>query len=69
MSNEPQKQSQSQNQEQTPNPDEQAIDPRDLVNKGGLPPDQDPQEIVNNPAVTPQMINEPGDLRSDLRRE
>ena len=29
----------------------------------------DPKEIVTNPAVTPQMIDEPSDLRDDLRRD
>lgn len=60
------KNAESSNQKQAPNPDDQAIDPRDLVTKPGLGPDQDPREIVNNPAVTPEMLNEPGDIRGDL---
>jgi hypothetical protein len=44
---------------------EKVVDPRDLVYNGGY--SKDPREIVNNPAVTPQMLNEPGDLRDDLR--
>jgi hypothetical protein len=47
-------------------PDQQAIDPRELVTKPGLAADQDPREVVSNPAVTPEMLNEPGDIRSDL---
>lgn len=46
--------------------EERGVDPRDLVSKGGFT--KDPREIVNNPAVTPQMLNEPGDLRDDLTR-
>lgn len=60
------KQSQSTNPAPDPDPDQQAIDPRDLVTKPGLAADQDPREIVSNPAVTPEMPNEPGDIRSDL---
>lgn len=40
------------------------VDVQDLVNKGGY--DRDPREIVENPAVAPQMITEPHDLRSDM---
>ena len=25
----------------------------------------DPRELIENPAVTPEMLNEPGDLRTD----
>lgn len=39
-------------------------DPRDLVMKGGY--NKNPRELVNNPAVTPEMLNEPGDIRHDL---
>lgn len=46
------------------NPEERAVDPRDLVRPGGFA--GDPKEIVQNPAVAPQMLNDPGDLRSDL---
>ncbi|HEY9892458.1 MAG TPA: hypothetical protein V6D37_11745 [Candidatus Sericytochromatia bacterium] len=44
-----------------------AVDVEDLVMKGGYT--GDPKEIVSNPAVTPQMIDEPSDLRDDLRRD
>jgi hypothetical protein len=37
--------------------DKQIMDPRDLVNKGGYR--KHPREIVENPAVTPQMLDEP----------
>lgn len=43
-----------------------AVDPRDLVLKGRSI--EDPEELVSNPAVVPQMPNEPGDLRDDLKR-
>jgi len=36
--------------------DEQTVDPRDLVNKGGY--QKSPREIVEHPAVTPQMLDE-----------
>ncbi|MEB3831510.1 hypothetical protein [Phormidium sp. CCY1219] len=43
-----------------------AVDPRNLVMKGGY--QKDPRELVNDPGVTPEMLNEPGDLREDLMR-
>ncbi|MGQ4647142.1 hypothetical protein [Lyngbya aestuarii] len=46
---------------------EEAVDPRDLVTKGGYT--KDPAEIVNNPAVTPQMLDDSEELRSDLKRD
>lgn len=39
------------------------VDPNDLVYRGGY--QGDPRELVENPAVTPEMPNEPGDLRAD----
>lgn len=39
------------------------VDPMNLVYSGGYT--GDPREIVENPAVTPEMPNEPGDLRAD----
>ena len=38
-----------------------------LVRPGGF--DGDPQEILGNPAVAPEMIQEGRDLRPDLFRE
>ncbi|ASC69439.1 hypothetical protein XM38_003660 [Halomicronema hongdechloris C2206] len=35
------------------NPEDNVVDPRDLVYKGGY--DKEPDKIVNNPAVTPPM--------------
>lgn len=43
------------------------VNPDDLVYSGGT--DVDPRELVENPAVTPEMLNEPGDIRSDLLEE
>ncbi len=48
-------------------PAPQMTDPRDLVYAGGW--EGDIREIVENPAVTPEMLNEPGDLRQDLLEE
>jgi hypothetical protein len=38
-----------------------------LVSRGGF--EGDPREIVENPAVTPEMINEPGDKQIDTLEE
>lgn len=38
-----------------------------LVYSGGY--DRDPQEILGNPAVAPEMLQEGRDLRTDLFRE
>lgn len=48
-------------------PQTNTVDPQDLVYSGGYT--GDPREIVENPAVTPEMLNEPGDLRSDALEE
>ncbi|MFP5271595.1 hypothetical protein [Coleofasciculus sp.] len=50
--------------EQTP-----TVDPKDLAMKPGYIADRDAQETVNNPAVAPQMLNDPSDDRGDLRRD
>jgi hypothetical protein len=47
--------------------DAKVVDTRDLVYKGGYT--KDPQEILGNPAVAPQMYTEGRDLRSDIFRE
>lgn len=47
---------------------EDTVDPRDLVRTGGIP--DNPDEVLTNPAVAPQMINQGGEkLRSDLKEE
>jgi hypothetical protein len=52
----------TENQQNNPNNnrsiEEETFDSRDLVNKGGY--DKDPREIVENPAVTPQMLDDRG---------
>jgi hypothetical protein len=50
---------QGKNQKPTP----QTVNPQDLVYAGGSIGNA--REIVENPAVTPQMLNESGDLRSE----
>lgn len=45
----------------------QMVDVQDLVYKGGF--DKDPQEILGNPAVAPEMLQEGRDLRVDLFKE
>ncbi|NJN58408.1 MAG: hypothetical protein HC879_13345 [Leptolyngbyaceae cyanobacterium SL_5_9] len=42
-------------------------DVMDLVSKGGY--EGDPQEIIGNPAVAPEMYQEGRDLRVDLYRD
>jgi hypothetical protein len=46
---------------------EDAVDPQDLVMKGGYT--GDPREIVANPAVAPQMLDDTTVLRDDLRKD
>lgn len=53
--------------EQNQQKGDRTVDPRDLVYSGGYT--GDPREIVENPAVTPQMMNEPGDKRIDILEE
>ncbi len=44
---------------------DQIIDVRELVYRGGS--DRDPRELVENPSVTPEMVEQaPEDLRDDL---
>lgn len=45
----------------------ETYDPLKLVRPGGF--DGDPQEIIGNPAVAPEMLQEGRDLRTDLFRE
>jgi hypothetical protein len=54
-----------QDKDKKPNPE--TVNPQDLVYAGGFVGDA--REIVENPAVTPQMLNEPGDLRGDELEE
>lgn len=45
--------------------EEKIVDPRDLVYSGGS--DRDPREVIENPAVTPELVDQaPEDLRDDL---
>lgn len=50
---------------------DQTYDSRDLVIKPGYAAEQDPKEVIDNPAVTPEMLNEARgeDNRRDLRPE
>ncbi|WAL61383.1 hypothetical protein [Thermocoleostomius sinensis] len=43
------------------------VDVRELVYGGGS--DRDPQELLTNPAVAPQMLDDRRDVRSDLMRD
>ncbi|MBE9113217.1 hypothetical protein IQ273_27940 [Nodosilinea sp. LEGE 07298] len=51
---------QQNNPDNTQSIDEETFDPRDLVTKGGY--SKNPREIIENPAVAPQMLD---DRRSD----
>ncbi len=44
-----------------------AVEPRDLVTKRG--DIGDPNELLTNPAVVPQMLDDRRDLSDDLKRE
>lgn len=61
-------QSTSNNSEQSTTPEpqtDQIVDPRDLVYRGGS--DRNPRELIENPAVTPEMVEQaPEDIRDDL---
>lgn len=50
---------------------DQTYDPRDLVIKPGYAAEGNPEEIIDNPAVTPEMLNEARgeDNRRDLRSD
>ncbi|MBD2067670.1 hypothetical protein H6F93_09025 [Leptolyngbya sp. FACHB-671] len=50
-----------------PNDTSKTYDVMDLVSKGGY--EGDPQEILGNPGVAPQMYQEGRDLRVDLYRD
>lgn len=47
--------------------DDGMFDPLELVSKGGYV--GNPREIIENPAVAPQMLDQPEDLRDDLLAE
>ncbi len=65
MSSEPTSKLPARKDQEKPKPE--TVNPQDLVYAGGFVGDA--REIVENPAVTPQMLNEPGDLRSDALEE
>jgi len=47
-----------------------AVDPTELVNQQlERQPTMAPEEVANNPAITPQMLNEGDNLRGDLKQE
>ena len=63
------------NQEETNNEQADAIAP-EVLDRIKHPPAIDdamrelsPQELLGNPAMAPQMINEASDLRDDLKRD
>lgn len=66
----PRNKNQPPNHEETqssPKHESDTIDPRDLVQKGNYR--KHPREIVENPAVTPQMLDEPQESRAGFIRE
>ncbi|MBD2121495.1 hypothetical protein [Trichocoleus sp. FACHB-262] len=70
MSNHHDQSSEKQSQPSKENDRPQEVETYDvlkLVRPGGF--DGDPQEILGNPAVAPEMIQEGRDLRPDLFRE
>ena len=58
----------SQKKDKTTLDSSQIVNPsEDLVYKGGYT--NEPEEILSNPAVAPQMLDDRRDLRSDLTRD
>ena len=47
--------------------DDKTVDVRDLVSKLGY--EKDPREVIENPAVTPQMLDESDDSQAGMDRE
>lgn len=47
--------------------DDDMFDPQQLVYNQGTP--ENPGELLQNPAVAPEMVNAPGDIRSDLMED
>lgn len=47
--------------------DDRVVNPNELVYSAGTP--SNPQEVLQNPAVAPQTLNQPDDLRDDLMRD
>lgn len=56
-------------EERPSNPAPKAVDPRDLVTKPGYIANSNPEEILDNPAVAPEMVDENKSDRDDLRRD
>lgn len=63
------------NQETPSENDAESLDP-EVLDKIKHPPaiddtmrELDPQELMGNPAMAPQMLEEPRDLRDDLHRD
>jgi hypothetical protein len=63
-------------QEETQNPSVEQSTPEiaEAIEKIKQPPsidetlrNQSPEELMSNPMVVPEMLNEPGDLRGDLQ--
>ncbi|MGV2827304.1 hypothetical protein [Myxosarcina sp. GI1(2024)] len=43
------------------------VDPPELVNQPNFP--ENPEEVISNPAVAPQMLDDRRDLRGDLTKD
>lgn len=69
MPKKPDKPTQKENKQTEPNTSKpRVVDPLDLVYSGGYL--GDPREILSNPAVAPQMLDDtPDNLRDDFRRD
>ena len=67
MTGEAPKQPASKENMNPPTGTEDMVDPRDLVRTSGIP--DHPEELLTNPAVAPEMLNQGDNLRSDLRKE
>jgi hypothetical protein len=68
MTSEAPKQTEVKDKATPPTETQRIVDPLDLVRTEGIP--EHPEELMSNPAVTPQMINQGGEnLRSDLSEQ
>jgi len=57
---------QNQHPDNTPSKEDETVDVRDLVSKPEY--DKDPREVIENPAVTPQMLEESQDSQAGMDR-
>ncbi|HBB35061.1 MAG TPA: hypothetical protein DDZ80_25665 [Cyanobacteria bacterium UBA8803] len=65
-SNQPSENTKDEAQKHPETSDTRTVNVMDLVYTAGTP--ENPEETYNNPGVAPPMLDDPGDLRGDLRK-